>query len=132
MFVVDFVSAFILTFVLTVAFAAIARSRGGRRMRQVSAGEWIVLVVAWLAGIGLVAFGPTLTGTHWLAFLVSGLLVGLLLVLLPRMPKIQWRIHNETGAPGVDSRPLIAGYFIVTLLLFFCAISLRFYFEELA
>jgi len=32
MFVIDFISALILTFVLTVVFAAVARTRGWRRM----------------------------------------------------------------------------------------------------
>ena len=132
MFVVDFISALLLAFVLTIAFAAIGRSRGWRRVRQLSAGEWTIVMVAWLAGISLVALGPTITGTHWVGFVVSALLVAILLAVLPRIRGIEPRIHDQTGEPGGDSRPLIAGYFIVTVLLFFCAISLRFYFEELA
>ncbi len=131
MFVVDFISASILAVVLTVGFAAVVRAFGYRRVRDVSAGGWTIAAASWIGGILLVAFGPALTGTHWLPFLFSALLTGLLVICLQWMPTFRRSLQTETGEPGADARPLIAMYFIVTLLLYFCAVSFRFYVVEL-
>ena len=132
MFVLDFISASILAFLLTVGFAAVVRSRGYRQLRDLSARLWLISVASWLGGIVLVAFGPAATGTHWLPFAVAGLLLGLLVIALPNLSKFRRSVYTETGEPAGDARPAIAAYFIVTLLLFFCAISLRFYIVNLA
>ena len=131
MFVVDFISASILAVVLTVGFAAIARARRYSRMGDISSVGWSVAAVSWIGGILLVAFGPPVSGTHWLPFLVSALLVGVMLVCLQGVPTFRRSVRRETGQPGADARPLIAMYFIVTLLLYFCAVSFRFYLVEL-
>lgn len=132
MFVVDFIAASLLAFVLTVLFAALVRGSGCSGMRDLSARVWLMSVASWIVGISVVAFGPPLTGTHALPFALTGLLVGLLVLGLRRMPQFRRSVHTETGDPGGDARPAIAIYFFVTLLLFFCAISLRFYIVNLA
>ena len=132
MFVVDFISAAVLAFVLTVGFAAVVRDRGYRSIRDLPSAIWLTCAASWLGGILLVAFGPAVTGTHWLTFAVSGLLVGLLVLGLGNTRQFQRSVQSVTGEPGVDARPAIAGYFFVTLLLFFCAVSIRFYIVHLA
>lgn len=132
MFVIDFISASILAGVLAVGFAALVRAFGYRRIGDVSAGGWTIAAASWIGGILLVAVGPGITGTHWLPFLVGALMIGLLVICLQRMPSFRRSLHTETGEPGDGARPLIALYFIVTLLLFFCAVSFRFYIVELA
>lgn len=132
MFVIDLIAASLLAAVLTVAFAALLRRRGCRRWSKLPAAVWLMTIGSWTAGVLLVAFGPTLTGTHWLPLAVTGLLVGLLVIALRRMPAFRDSLASETGAPGDDARPAIAAYFVVTLLLFFSAISLRFFFVNLA
>ena len=131
MFVVDFISASILAVVLTVGFAAVARARRYNRMGDISSVGWTVAALSWIGGILLVAFGPPVSGTHWLPFLVSGLLIGIMVICLQRMPTFRRSVRSETGEPGADARPLIAMYFIVTLLLYFCAVSFRVYLVEL-
>ena len=132
MFVVDFISASVLAFVLTVVFAAIVRRGGYRHVREFSAAVWAMAIGSWLGGMVIVAFGPTFSGTHWLPFAFTGLLIGLLVVGLRKIPSFSRSLHTETGEPGADARPAIAAYFFVTLLLFFCAISVRFYIAHLA
>lgn len=132
MFVVDFIAACLLAFVLTVGFAAIVTAGRYRQVRDLSAGIWLTAVASWLGGILIVAFGPALTGTHWLPFAVTGLLVGLLVLALRRVPRLRASVYGENPEPQGDARPAIAFYFCVTLLLLFCAISLRFYIVNLA
>ena len=132
MFVVDFIAACALAFVLTVIFAAIVRGCGYRTISELPASMWLMSVASWVGGVLLVAFGPAVTGSHWLPFAVTGLLIGLLVLGLRRMPRFRRRVHAETGEPGDDARPAIALYFFLTLLLFFCAISMRFYIVNLA
>ena len=132
MFVVDFIAASLLAFVLTILFAALVRRSGVRGIRTLPGSVWTLSVGSWLLGIVAVAFGPVLTGTHWLPFAITGLAVGLLVLALRRMPQLRRSLRSETGDPGTDARPAIALYFFVTLLLFFCAISLRFYLAHLA
>jgi hypothetical protein len=93
---------------------------------------WLMSFASWTGGILVVAFGPALTGTHWLPFAVTGLLIGLLVMALPKFPNFKHIVQMEIRDPGEDARPAIALYFFVTLFLFFCAISLRFYIANLA
>ena len=132
MFVVDFIAAFLLAFVLTIGFAAIVRSRRYTRLHELSQRTWLMCVASWAAGILVLGFGPMITGTHWLPFAATGLIVGLLVLPLPFFPKFRRSVHTETGEPGGDVRQPIAFYFFITLLLLFCAISLRFYLVNLA
>ena len=132
MFVVDFIAASVLTFVLTVAFTAVVRNRGYRRVSDMSGDVWLMTVASWVGGIFVVSFGLSLTGTHWLPFAVSGFVVGLLVLTLPALPKLRSLADKDISDPGADAQPVIVMYFFVTLLLFFCALSLRFYIMNLA
>ena len=130
MFVIDFIAASILTVVLTIGFTEAVRRSGYPRVHKMSAPVWLMSIGSWLGGIALLAFGPPLTGTHWLPFAVAGLLAGLLLLILPGLPK--FGPAEATAERKHDARSAIAVYFIVTLLLFSCAISVRFYIVHLA
>ena len=132
MFVVDFIAASVLTFVLTVAFTAVVRNREYRRVSDMSGTAWLMTVASWVGGIFVVSFGLSLTGTHWLPFAVSGFVVGLLVLTLPALPKFRSLADKDISDPGADAQPVIVMYFFVTLLLFFCALSLRFYIMNLA
>jgi hypothetical protein len=132
MFVVDLIAASLLAVVLTTGFAAIVGSRYYRRVSALSGKVWLMSFVSWAGGILVVAFGPALTGTHWLPFAVTGFLIGLLVLVLPKFPNFKHIVQMEMRDPGEDARPAIALYFFVTLFLFFCAISLRFYIVNLA
>lgn len=132
MFVVDFIAASVLALVLAVAFAALIRTSGYHGLGKLPARVWTMAITSWAVGVLLLGFGPAATGTHWLPFAFTGLVAGLLLVALPKFPKFNRAVHTETGEPGDDARPAIAVYFIVTVLLFFCAISARFYILHVA
>ena len=132
MFVVDLISAALLALVLTVAFAAIFRRGGYRQIRELSAALWALAVGSWLGGMLVVAFGPALTGTHWLPFAFTALLIGLLIIGSRTVPSFRRSVPTRTGGPEIDARSAVVAYFLVTLLLFFCAISVRFYIAHLA
>lgn len=132
MFVVDFITASLLAVAFTVAFAALVRSRGYRRLGEMSSPEWLVSIASWTAGVLIVAAGPWLTGTHWIPFLLAVITLGVVVVFVMRRASFTRAVHRETGPPGTDARPAVAWYFVFTLLLFFCAISLRFYLAHLA
>ena len=130
MFVVDLIAASVLAIVLTIGFAALVRS--DRRIRELSASVCIMAVASWIMGILVVAFGPAMTGTHWLPFAVTGLVVGVLVLGLANLPEFHSPVRATTGQPRSEVRPVIAMYFIATVLLFFCAVSLRFYLVNLS
>ena|SRR5688572_1548965 len=132
MFVIDLIAASVLTFVLTVAFTAVVRNRRYCHVSDMSGSVWLMTVASWVAGIFVLSFGLSLTGTHWLPFAVSGFVVGLLVLTLPALPKFRSLADHDTGHSGADAQPVIVMYFFVTLLLFFCALSLRFYIMNLA
>lgn len=132
MFVVDLIAASLLAVVLTTGFAAVVGSRCYRRVGTLSGKVWLMSFASWVGGILVVAFGPALTGTHWLPFAVTGLLIGLLVLVLPKFPNFKHFVQMEIRDPREDARPAIALYFFVTLFLFFCAVSLRFYIVNLA
>lgn len=130
MFVIDFITAFLLAVAFTVAFAGLVRQRGYRSWRGMPAVVWLLAMGSWLIGILLVAFGAL--AAHWLPFVISAAALALIAFLLMRAARFRRAVHSETGEPGNDGRPAIALYFCVTLLLFFCAISLRFYILNLS
>lgn len=132
MYVVDFIAASVLTLVLTVAFTAVVRNRRYRRVSDMSTSAWLMTVASWVGGIFVVGFGLSLTKTHWLPFAVSGFVVGLLVLTLPALPRFRNLAGKDTSDPGVDAQPVIVMYFFVTLLLLFCALSVRFYIMNLA
>jgi hypothetical protein len=132
MFLVDVIAASVLALVLTIVFTALVRNRRYRRVSDMSGSVWLIALVSWIGGILVVGCGLSLTGTHWLPFAVSGFLIGLLVLTLPGLPKFRSLADDDTDDPSADAEIVIAMYFLVTLLLFFCAISVRFYMVNLA
>lgn len=127
MFVVDLIAASLLTFVLTVAFTAVVRHQRYRKVSDISGGAWLMTLASWVGGVFVISFGLSVTGTHWLPFAVAGFVIGLLVLTLPAFPRFRSLANKQTSAPGADAQPVIVMYFFVTLLLFLCALSLRFY-----
>ena len=83
MVVPEFSVSFIIAVVLTGLYMFLTR-KAGRRTGLI----WLFLFIflgTWAGGIWLKPFGPTLWGIHWLAFLLVGLFMVLLLIIaLPR------------------------------------------------
>ncbi len=127
MFVVDFIAAFLVAFVLTVMFAGVLGRRGFRRWRDRFGFLLLVLLGSWAGGVWLVAFGPAISGTHWLPFLIAGIMVALLALALMQLPKFRGAVYT----PGQDREPAarlaIGLYFSITLLLFIVAICVRYF-----
>ncbi len=130
MFVVDFITAFLLAVAFTVIFAGVVRDCGCTTWRQMPAIVWIGALGSWIVGTLLVALGAM--AAHWLPFVLAAFALALTALGLIRAARFRNAVHTETGNPGNDARPAIAIYFCVTLLLFFCAISFRFYLVNLS
>ena len=109
---------------------------GGRQAAKdrcwgdVPAGIWLLAVGSWLVGMRVVGVGAMLA--HWVPFVLGVIALGVIAFALIRAAGFRRTVHTETGEPGNDARPAIALYFCVTLLLFFCAISVRFYIVHLS
>ncbi len=127
MFVVDFLTAFLVAFLLTVMVAGVLGRRGFRRWRDRFGFLLLVLLGSWAGGVWLVAFGPVISGTHWLPFLIAGIMVVLLALALMQLPKFRDSVYT----PGQDresaGRLAIGLYFSITLLLFIVAICVRYF-----
>lgn len=132
MFVVDYITASLLAVAFTLAFAALVRSRGYRRLGEMSSSDWFTTIASWTAGVLIVAAGPWLIGTHWVPFLLAMVLLGAVAAFVVKRALFTRAVHREPRPPGADARPTVVWYFVFTLLLFFCAISLRFYLAHLA
>ena len=130
MFVVDFITVILLAVAFTILFAGALRARGYRGWRQLPGCLWVLAVVSWIGGMFLVAYSAM--GAHWVPFALAALALGAMVYGLLAGGRFRDPAHTETGEPGHDARPAIALYFCVTLLLFFCAISLRFYLVNLS
>ncbi|HEV3409242.1 MAG TPA: hypothetical protein VG095_03045 [Chthoniobacterales bacterium] len=126
MFVLDFVTAAILAVAFTIAFAALARKRMPERTERMSLSAWIISLVSWTTGILILVLLPVLTRTHWIAFAVAVVVLGTVVALLLSNAKVRRALFREAAPPARDPRPIL-WYFVFTLLLFFCAISFRFY-----
>ncbi len=130
MFVVDYISAFLLAVAFTIAFASAVRDKNYRAWRNMPAKVWLLAVGSWMGGMLVVGLGAVVA--HWLTFLLGVIALAVIVFALIRVGPFRETVHTETGNPGDDARPAIALYFCVTLLLFFCAISFRFYVVNLS
>ncbi len=129
MFVVDFITAFLLALAFTIVFDGAVRGRGYYAWRQLPPPIWLLTCGTWIGGMGLVAFGAF--AGRWVPFALAIASLALLVFALLRA-RLRDRVRFESEEAGNDARPAIALYFFVTLLLFFCAISLRFYIVHLS
>jgi len=117
---------------MTIGFTAVVRSGKRCRLHELAPSLWLLSIASWIGGILVVAFGPSVTGTQWLPFAVTGLVVGLLVLFLGKLPELHRSVPTGTGKLRSEVRPAIAMYFIATLLLLYCAASLRFYLVNLS
>jgi hypothetical protein len=128
MFVVDFITALLIAFALSVIFAGTLRTRGFRRFGERSLFFILVLLGSWAGGIWLVAFGPVVSGTHWLPFVAAGVIVALTTLALMQIPEFSASVHAAEGRTGDgQAAPLAIGlYFWISLLILMVAISARY------
>jgi len=77
MFLVDFLFALVIGFLLTVLFSLLFDSRGPWDTMWV----FLLLVVlgTWVGGLWIVPFGPVLFEVSWIPFVLAGLMFALLL-----------------------------------------------------
>ena len=128
MFVVDLITALLLAGGLTIVFGSIVHDRHYHRWRDLSPAMWLLTLSSWAMGIILVISGVWIG--HWAPFILSAILLCVFVVTLSGDLSFQTQC-GIANAAATQGRTTVALYFSVTLLLFFCAISLRFYFENL-
>ncbi|MDQ6655649.1 MAG: hypothetical protein M3Y80_07545 [Verrucomicrobiota bacterium] len=127
MFVIDFLTAFVLSVAMTLLFAALFRRNGYRRFGDITGLFALVVFASWAGGIWLTAFGPVLTATHWVPFGIAVVALLITAALVARSRAFRSDINPPDGRPGGVMRSATTAYFIITLLVFFSAVSLRFY-----
>ncbi|MBN1850145.1 MAG: hypothetical protein JW932_16345 [Deltaproteobacteria bacterium] len=91
-FFIEFVTAFAVAFVLVLLFTWITR-----KQKRKEGLIWVFIMLffaTWAGGVWLAPFGPTLWGAHWLAFIVVG--ITLLLILVVSLPPKAPRGRHET------------------------------------
>lgn len=130
MFIVDFITAFLLAVAFTIAFAVFMRKGGHGRWRKMSATIWLLVVASWIAGMALVGFGAM--ATHGLPFVSATVAMAIVITLLMSAGRLRRTVSRRAGDESHHSGGAIALYFCVTLLLYFCAISLRVYIVNLS
>ncbi len=129
-FLVDYISAFFLAVAFTIAFAIMIRDEKFRAWRDMPPKAWLLTFASWLLGTMMVGFGA-LTA-HWLTFVTGTAALAAIIFTLVQRHGFKNVTKRETETTGNDVHPAVALYFCITLLLFFCAISVRFYVINLA
>jgi hypothetical protein len=129
MLLFDYISAFLLAIAFTIAFAGIVRGRGYRAWRDMPVTAWLIVIGSWALGTIVIALGAI--RAHWLTFAIGAGALGLI-----AFSGMQRALRQKPRRPALpkradDTRPAIALYFCITLLLFFSAISVRFYIVNL-
>jgi len=125
MFVLDYISAFFLAVAFTIAFTNAMGERSYGAWRDMPAKVWFVAAASWLLGTIVVAVGAIMA--HWLTLVVGAGALALIAFSMMQRALAKTVLPAVRPGPGDDARPAIALFFCITLLLFFCAISVRFY-----
>lgn len=129
MFIIDLIVAFIVAIIFGVILAAvIGWERPGRT------GFWpamlfvflIIFFTAWAGGIWLIPMGPPIGGSYWLAFVVVGLLVALILaaVVPNRRGKSTVRFVEEEEVREAEA--VLGGFFWLLILALVVAVLIRY------
>jgi hypothetical protein len=136
MIILEVLIALTISLLLSSVFA-LATRRGGRRTGLF----WLFLIIflaAWAGGIWLRPFGPTLWGIHWLAFLLVGLILALIIAVSApgRPPKgrhetldMLERIRKEKEMEKLAYITLNTFFWVVVLALF-VVIIIRYIFRQ--
>lgn len=95
-------------------FAGVLGRRGFRRWRDRFGFLLLVLLGSWAGGVWLVAFGPVISGTHWLPFLIAGIMVALLALALMQLPKFRGLVYTSGQDREPAARLAIGLYFSIT------------------
>jgi hypothetical protein len=83
---------------------------------------WLFLVIflaTWAGGIWLKPFGPTLWGTHWLAFLLVGLVVFLFLIIVIPRKAPRGRYETLDMLDRIEQEKELEEVAYITLSIFF-------------
>jgi hypothetical protein len=136
MIILEVLIALTISLLLSSVFA-LATRRGGRRTGLF----WLFLIIflaTWAGGIWLRPFGPTLWGIHWLAFLLVGLILALIIAVSApgRPPKgrhetldMLERIRKEKEMEKLAYITLNTFFWVVVLALF-VVIIIRYIFRQ--
>jgi hypothetical protein len=121
MFFVDFLFAMVIGLLLTTLFAAIFDTRGPWDIWWVFL--LLVFLAAWVGGVWITPFGPTLFEVAWLPFLFMGLIFALLLAAIPpARPRTYGEAVAEARAEEAAAMALSVFFWALIFVMFIAVI----------
>jgi hypothetical protein len=129
MFIVDLLTAVLLAVVLTFLFAGFLDHARYGRWRDLRPAVWLLTVGLWAIGIILLTLAAWIG--HWVPFLLSSVLLFVVVFTVVGRSSFPQAGATRLNRSDRQNQMAVALYFSLTLLLFFCVVSLRFYFENL-
>jgi hypothetical protein len=117
MVIPEFFIALIITFVLTGIYMLVTWGVGPR-----TGLIWLFLIIfllTWAGGIWFKPFGPTLGGSYWLVFLLTGLVAVLLLIIVTPRKAPRGRRGTLHMLERIEKEKELENMTYITLSLFF-------------
>jgi len=122
MFVADLLIAFVVTVIMMVFLMFVFRMEGPTSRRLLVA--LAIFLAAWVGGLWLVPFGPTVRGAYWAPFLAVGVVFGLIWLAIAPWPRREGirspRPPRDTGPAPEEPEEVVAvsGFFWLVIVVF--------------
>ena len=108
MFILDLLTAFVITFIVIIVFSTPLRRHGGAAFWMFAI---ILFLAAWAGGLWISPFGPVIYNIYWMPFFIAAIICALLITALTPESRKYIVFGTEKNEKADDDTLRVIGLF---------------------